>query len=146
MTPPATPLSDDQRSLLLASADEAMAAATDLVAPADTPAGIADDVAWCRLVRRLWPRADALPGGPANEPRPGSRLGRFELRQELGRGGFGVVYRAHDPRLGRRLCASPRFLSSRPVLPVRNPSTHSFSQFYSMRRIGASPPPSSKKP
>ncbi len=29
------------------------------------------------------------------------RIGRFELRGEIGRGGCGVVFRAHDPRLGR---------------------------------------------
>jgi hypothetical protein len=29
------------------------------------------------------------------------KIGRFELKQILGKSGFGVVYRAHDPVLGR---------------------------------------------
>jgi len=33
--------------------------------------------------------------------RPGAVIGRFELVREMGRGGFGVVYEAHDRELGR---------------------------------------------
>ncbi len=38
-------------------------------------------------------RTPASPGGP--------RIGRFAIRAELGRGGMGVVYQAHDPALAR---------------------------------------------
>lgn len=41
----------------------------------------------------------ALP--PAFALRPGAAVGRFVIKHEIGRGGFGVVYAALDPELGR---------------------------------------------
>ncbi len=34
---------------------------------------------------------------------PGTRLGPYAIRAELGNGGMGVVYMAHDPRLDRQV-------------------------------------------
>jgi tetratricopeptide (TPR) repeat protein len=42
-----------------------------------------------------------LPSAYARTIPGGTRIGRFVIASEIGRGGFGVVYEAHDPELGR---------------------------------------------
>ena len=44
---------------------------------------------------------DGLLAAWQEELRPGDRLDRFEIRREVGRGGFGAVYEAWDGELGR---------------------------------------------
>jgi tetratricopeptide (TPR) repeat protein len=46
------------------------------------------------------PRPD-VPVAYASGLRPGTEVGRFIIEREIGRGGFGVVYAALDPELGR---------------------------------------------
>jgi tetratricopeptide (TPR) repeat protein len=42
-------------------------------------------------------------GPAAAESGVTGQFGRFTIRRELGRGGYGIVYLAHDPRLGREV-------------------------------------------
>src|SRR5262249_6932510 len=89
----------------LAACDEALAAGDDLATlpppgvPGELRPRLEREAAWCQLVRRMWPQVAA--DGPAATAGPPARLGRFELRRELGRGAFGVVFLARDPQLGR---------------------------------------------
>jgi hypothetical protein len=64
------------------------------------------DAECLRGLLEVWPARPAPPGvAAAAEPDgdPNTRIGRFRLRRELGRGGYGIVYLANDPFLDREV-------------------------------------------
>jgi WD40 repeat protein len=65
-----------------------------------------------QLLERVWPRSAQLTPEDNGERPPAGlsfahdlpvRINRFQIRRELGRGGFGIVFLAWDPKLGREV-------------------------------------------
>ena len=103
--------SDDEPFMtLLVACDQVMAArdaGDDPVgaeAARDLRARLEGDLACIQLLRRLLPRSAAVGAPASTADAPAVELGRFQVRRELGRGAFGVVFLAYDPKL-RRLVA-----------------------------------------
>jgi tetratricopeptide (TPR) repeat protein len=98
---------DEQYEALLADCDEALATGQtpSALSPAGTPPGLPRgmerDLACIKLLRQWRPREGPAAPPPGGEPP--LRLGHFEIRRELGRGGFGVVFLAFDSRLRREV-------------------------------------------
>lgn len=71
-----------------------------------------------RLLQATWPQQLKKPAKAGVVPRSHAeqdRIGRFEIRRELGRGGHGVVYLAFDPMLKRDIALKvprPEYLAS----------------------------------
>jgi serine/threonine protein kinase len=114
MSPDEVDRPEDHFTDLLAASDEALAAGSDATYPAALPpelrARFDQGLAGLKLLREvLTPPGPAPPHPPAAvAPPPGGatplqQLGRFQIRRELGRGAFGVVFLAHDPHLCREV-------------------------------------------
>jgi serine/threonine protein kinase/tetratricopeptide (TPR) repeat protein len=101
---PATPV-DEYCALLLAACDDALVAGepSSVLQSAEMPADVRRRVERAmvsvRFLRRSLHRREA----GANVQLPWSTLGRFQLRRELGRGAYGIVYLAYDPLLRREV-------------------------------------------
>ena len=79
-----------------------------------------------RLLERAWPRSTGpedgtdVPAAPEGRVE-GARIGRFVVERVLGQGGFGIVYLARDPALGRLVAVKvpQQHLLARPDLHAR---------------------------
>ncbi len=98
--------SDDRVAEQAASFDEALAAGRgSLPAAVSDPEGLSALLAAqasLKMLERVWPRSVPMEDPEPERSSPATAVfGRFQIVRELGRGGFGVVFLAVDPKLGR---------------------------------------------
>src|SRR5262245_17950099 len=73
--------------------------------PGELPPQLERCLAYARALNEHWPANGATPPDGSGRATPSATLpfslGRFAVRDELGAGGFGIVFLAHDPLMKR---------------------------------------------
>ena len=90
----------DCRELLVITARDSVKEALGETMPASEPAPRSEDEA---LAATLAPDDVGKPRAPTARPAQGVAFGRYQLIERLGAGAMGVVWRAEDPELGRKV-------------------------------------------
>jgi serine/threonine protein kinase/tetratricopeptide (TPR) repeat protein len=111
MSPDEATLPDDQLAEALSAYDDVLAAgvpvdfSSELSTSPELQERLGRNLACMQMLRRHWPGPafEANSAGAGDGLGPSVRLGHFQIRRELGRGGYGVVFLAQDLQLGREV-------------------------------------------
>jgi WD40 repeat protein/tRNA A-37 threonylcarbamoyl transferase component Bud32 len=103
MSPDDSIRSDDAFAARLAARDDALAQGRDTTEddlPDELRRRLDDEVPFLKMLRQALAPSAPAKASPGEEA-PAKALGRFQIRRELGRGSYGLVFLAFDPRLDR---------------------------------------------